>query len=263
VLVATDEAYVDKRGRSRRRYRRRRFPLLVAYGLDPTSGERWVLDWERGEEEDQASWQRLLERLLERGLTAERGLSLFVHDGSAGLEKAFEMVWFGKGVERQRCIFHKLQNVRRDVAGEEGMTRAERNERRRAILSDAAEVYRGRNEGEIRKRLDAFRTKWQGREAAAVATLERNFDQTLTYLRVLESARAKGQEWRVECLRTTSPLERVQRHFRQKARQVVIAHSEQGIEANIELVIRHRGLASPERPTEPWARMLEEALLAA
>ena len=27
--------------------------------------------------------------------------------------------------------------------------------------------------------------------------------------------------WRAECLRTTSPLERVQRHFRQKARQVV------------------------------------------
>ena len=263
VLLPTEEQYVDKKGRKRRRYRRRCFPLLVAYGIDPASGQRWILDWERGEEEDAASWRRLLERLLERGLSAERGLSLFVHDGSKGLEKAFEMVWFGKGVERQRCVFHKLLNVRRDVVGDDGMTREERQARRRQVLADAAEVYRGNDEAEIRARLGAFRAKWQDKEPKAVTTLERDFDQTLVYLRVLESARAQGQAWRVEALRTTSPLERVQRHFRQKARQVVIAHSERGLEANIELVIRHRGLASPEGSIDPWARQLEEALLAA
>jgi hypothetical protein len=263
VLVGTDEQYVDKKGRHRRRYKLRKFPLLVAYGLDPRCGNRWVLDWERGREEDEASWQRLLERLLERGLHADRGLALFVHDGSKGLDKAFEMVWFGKGVERQRCIFHKLLNVRRDVAGDEGMSREQRKARAREVLKDAAEVYRGKDEPEIRERQGAFRAKWQGREPAAVATLERDFDQTLTYLRVMERARAQGQAWRMEALRTTSPLERVQRHFRQKARQVVIAHSEKGVDASIELVIRHRGLASPEGSIEPWARQLEEALLAA
>ncbi len=263
VLLPTEEGYVDKKGRSRKRSKLCKFPLLVAYGLDPESGERWVLDWERGREEDQASWQRLLERLHERGLTADKGLALFVHDGSAGLEKAFEMVWFGKGVERQRCIFHKLLNVRRDVQGDEAMSREARTTRRQAVLSDAAEVYRGRDEAEIRRRLVAFSAKWQDREPKAVATLERDFDQTLVYLQVMGRARAQGQDWRVECLRTTSPLERVQRHFRQKARQIVIAHSEQGIEAAIELVIRHHGLASPEHSTESWTRQLEEALLAA
>ena len=263
VLLPTDEGYVDKKGRHRKRSKLCKFPLLVAYGIDPESGERWVLDWERGKEEDQASWQRLLERLHERGLTADKGLALFVHDGSAGLDKAFEMVWFGQGVERQRCVFHKLLNLRRDVAGEEGMSREERKARRQEVLSEAAEIYRGKDEPEIRRRLEAFSAKWRGKEPKAVSTLERDFDQTLVYLRVLERARAHGQDWRVECLRTTSPLERVQRHFRQKARQVVIAHSEQGIEANIELVIRHRGLDSPEGSTEPWARQLEEALLAA
>jgi transposase-like protein len=263
VLLPTDERYVDKKGRSRRRSKLKRFPLLVAYGVDPVSGERWVLDWERGEEEYQTSWQRLLERLLERGLHADRGLRLFVHDGSKGLEKAFEMVWFGKGVERQRCVFHKLLNVSRDVQGDETMSRKDRQARRREVLKDAAEVYRGRDAPEIKGRLDAFSAKWRDKEPKAVATLERDFDQTLVYLRVLERARAGGQEWRVEALRTTSPLERVQRHFRQKARQVVIAHSERGVEADIELVIIHRGLASPDKPTLPWTRQLEEALLAA
>jgi transposase-like protein len=263
VLLPTDQEYVDKRGRRRKRYKLRKFPLLVAYGIDPVSGERWILDWERGESEDQASWQRLLERLLERGLHAEKGLRLFVHDGSAGLEKAFEFVWFGKGVERQRCIFHKLRNVHRDVVGSPDMTRIEHQARRTAVLKEASAVYRGKDESEIRQSFEAFRVKWEASEPKAVATLARDFELTLVYLKVLKEARLKGEEWRVECLRTTSLLERVQRHFRQKARQVVIAHSDKGVAANIELVIRHRGLALVDNAAESWTHLLEQALLAA
>jgi transposase-like protein len=262
VLIPTEEEYVDKQGRRRKRYKLRKFPLLVAYGVDPRSGERWVLDWERGDDEGAASWQRLLERLLERGLDAEHGLRLFVHDGSAGLEQAFELVHFGEGVERQRCIFHKLQNVRRQVVGDEGMTRKERQERRGQVLEDASKVYRGETEAEIRQRLTSFREKWGEKEPAAVATLERDFDRTLVYLRVRERARQCGEDWKVECLRTTSPLERVQRHFRQKARQVVISHSWDGVEAAVLLVISHRRLTG-DGHIDDWAAQFEEALLQA
>ena len=261
VLEPTGEWYVDKKGRRRQRQRAGKFPLLVAYGVEPLTGERWLLDWERGQEEDEESWRRLLERLLARGLCGERGLELFVHDGSAGLEKAIELVHFGKGVERRRCIFHKLANVGRDVVGEEGMSRKERRERRAEVLADAAEVYRGEDEGEVWRRLGAFRVKWAEKEPKAVATMEREFERTLVYLRVRQRARQRGEEWPVECLRATSALERVQRHFRQKARQVVIFHAEKGLKAAIHLVISHRHLAS--RSTEPWIRLLEEALLAA
>lgn len=261
VLEPTGEKYVDKKGRCRQRMKMRKFPLLVAYGVDPVSGERWLLDWERGQDEDEDSWRKLLERLLARGLKAEAGLELFVHDGSRGLEKAFEMVYFGPGVERQRCIFHKLRNVRRDVVGEEEMSRKERQQRRAEVLADASEVYRGKDEAQIKRRLASFWTKWAEKEPKAVATLERDFERTLVYLKVLEKARVRGQELRIECLRATSALERVQRHFRQKARQVVIFHSEKGVEAGIQLVISHRRLA--DKSTEPWARLLEEALLAA
>jgi transposase-like protein len=261
VLEPTGEEYVDKKGRRRQRMKGRKFPLLVAYGVDPVSGERWLLDWELGREEDEESWRKLLERLLERGLCAKKGLRLFVHDGSAGLEKAFEMVYFGAGVERQRCVFHKLRNVRRDVVGEEGMSRKERQERRGAVLADAAAVYQGEDEAEIRQRLAGFREKWVAREPKAVATLEREFDRTLVYLKVREEARRKGEDWKVECLRATSALERVQRHFRQKARQVVVFHSDKGVLAGIQLVVSHRRLAGAA--TDPWHRLLEEALLAA
>lgn len=263
VLLPTEEEYVDPRGRRRKRMKLRRYPLLVAYGVDPLSGERWIVDWERGQEEDQASWQRLLDRLWERGLRAEKGLRLIVHDGGAGLTKALEMVNLGPEVADQRCIFHKLQNVRRDVQGTPEMTRDERRERRQAVLHDATAVYQGTDEADIRSRLAEFRATWALSEPKAVATLERDFAQTLAYLPVQERARQGGQEWRRECLRTTSPLERVQRHFRQRARQVMVAHSEKGAEANIELVIFHRHLASPAADTLSWAHRLEEALLAA
>lgn len=261
VLEPTDEEYVDKKGRKRRRYKRRKFPLLVAFGVDPESGQKWVLDWERGKDEDEESWKKLLERLLARGLHAEKGLKLFVNDGSTGLANAFELVYFGPGVEYQRCVFHKLRNVRRDVVGSAEMNREQRQERRKAVLAEATEVYRGQDEGEIRRRLEGFRAKWGEKEPKAVATLERDFDQTLVYLKLRERARLLGQDWKVEYLRTTSALERVQRQFRQKANQVMIFHANKGVGTAIELVIRHRGLAAPL--SESWARLLEEALLAA
>ena len=261
VLEPTGERYVDKKGRQRERLKKTKFSILVAYGVDPDTGRRWVLDWERGQEEDKESWQRLLERLEQRGIRAERGLLLFIHDGSTGLESAFEMVDFGQGVNRQRCIFHKLRNVSKAVRGEEGMSREEKRKRRADVLADASGVYRGQGEEEIRENLATFKLKWQRAEPAAVATLERDFDMTLSYLKVLEIAKAAGKTLRVEDLRATSALERVQRHFRQKVRQVVIFHSEKGIAAGIQLVISHRQLA--ETPSEPWTLLLEEALLAA
>jgi putative transposase len=261
ILTPTGEKFIDKKARKRDRLKVRKFPLLVAYGVDPLRGERWLIDWEKGREEDTESWRKLLMRLQGRGLSEGRGLRLFVHDGCLGLAKALDIVYFGDGVGHQRCIFHKLQNVKRDVVGEEGMSAKDRSKRRVELLSDAAGVYRGEDEGEIRQRLAQFRTKWAGREPKAVATMERDFDQTLAYLKVAEKARRRGQEWRPECLRTTSPLERVQRQFRQKARQVTIFHSDRGVDAAIQLVIAHRHLA--DQSTQFWGTLLEEALLAA
>ena len=91
---------------------------------------------------------------------------------------------------------------------------------------------------------------------------QRDFDRTLLYLRVRELARKLGQEWKLECLRTTSPLERVQRHFRQKARQIVLPHSWTGVEVAVLLVISHRQLIDARSP-DGWTDQLEEALLAA
>lgn len=258
LLKDTEQEYTDKRGRRRLRKRRRKVPILVAYGIDPRTGEKRLLDWEQGRAEDEASWQRLLERLEERGLRYEKGLRMFIHDGSAGLEAAFGMVDFGPGVRRQRCIFHKLRNVVDAVHGEPGMSREEKKQRREEVVKAAAAVYAGKDRPDIEVRLKSFGTEWREREPEAVLTLERGFETTLVYLDLMAEMRRVGEDWPVQYLRTTSTLERANRAFRQKFRQVVIFHSELGLEASIQLVIAHRALDGIRQ--DRWIDRVEEGL---
>jgi Transposase, Mutator family len=109
LVEATDAWETDRQGRRRRRVQRQTVVLLVACGVDPVTGARGVLDWERAAREDEAGWRRLLERLQARGLHSTAGFTLFVHDGSSGLEAALGLVDFGPGVLRQRCVFHTIR----------------------------------------------------------------------------------------------------------------------------------------------------------
>jgi transposase-like protein len=242
--------------------KRTKVVLLVAYGIDPTTGERWVLDWERADAEDEPSWRRLLERLHTRGLRTDAGLELLVHDGASGLEAALDTVHLGPGLLRQRCVFHVLKNVRDAVRGEPGLDRAAKRERRRAVLQDAAAIWQTTDRAEVQCRRQAFRATWAAREPEAVTTVERVFGATLTYLAALERARERGELWHAHHLRTTSPLERVNRAIRQKVRQAGLFHSETGLLAALGLVLAHRGLLLDAEPDDLWTEVLEVGLLA-
>jgi transposase-like protein len=263
LMVATGARYHDKRGRDRPRVRRQKVPLLVAYGVDPATGERWLLDWEQGQGEDTASWQPLLERLEARGLRADAGLSLLVSDGSSGLEAAFGLVDLGPGVLRQRCIFHVLRTIRQEVRGERGLSREAKRARRRDVLHAATAIWQTKDPTTVRRAYQAFCQTWREREPEAVAALERVFDATLADLEARARAREHGETWAVEYVRTTSALERVNRALRQKARQVGPFQSARGLSAAVVLECVHRGLTTPRRPTDLWTEVLEAGLLAA
>ncbi len=230
IMTATEETFTDKRGQIRKRMRRRKIVLLVALGVDPEAGEWWVVDWERAEQENQACWERLLERLRQRGLTAEKGLRLIVSDGGEGLAAALGLVDFGPGVKHQRCVFHKLSNIGKAVKGvlAQGQVpnskeaREAKQQRRKEVIQEAAAIYRGADRAEILKRRDEFVARWQESEPGAVATLLRDFDQTLVYLEVQDAAAGQGKVWEARYLRTTSLLERLNRTIREMADRVVL-----------------------------------------
>jgi transposase-like protein len=263
LLEPTGETATDVHGRRRPTKRRRKVVLLVAYGVDPTSGEHWVLDWERATAEDEASWRRLLERLLGRGLRTDAGLTLLVHDGSSGLDAALDTVHLGPGLLRQRCVFHVLRNIRDAVRGEPEMDRTAKRARRRAVLEDAAAIWTATDRAEAQRRRQAFRVTWQDREPEAVACLERSFGSTLGYLDALAWARERGERWQPRFLRATSLLERLNRAIRQKARQAGAFHSEHGLAAAFALVVTHRRRLPEQTVDAFWTEVLEARLCAA
>jgi putative transposase len=262
VMEPTGEHFVDKAGRNRPQVRRKRIGLLVAYGVDPASGQWWVLDWERAEGEDAASWERLLERLRQRGVSAEQGLKLIVSDGSEGLAAALETVDLGPGVRHQLCVFHKLRNLGKAVKAALAGSNEEKRKRRREVVTEAATIYRGQDRVEILRNREEFVAKWQEEEPEAVATLLRNFEKTIAYLEVMAEAAARGEQWEVRYLRTTSALERLNRRLRQMVRNVVLFHSDLGLEARVYLILLQAGeMLMPQ--TDDWLEMLEGQLAAA
>jgi transposase-like protein len=237
-MADSGERKRDKKGRLRKVKRKQTIPLLVAYGVDPTTGEKHLLAWVQGKAESADDWERLLTKLHERGVHYGAGLRVFIHDGSSGLEAALAVVDFGP-VRQQRCIFHKLRNVVRDVVGSEAMTREEKRERVTAVLQDACAVYEAPTAKQARQRATTFREKWADVEPKAVATLGRDFDQTLTYYQLIAEAQRAGETWLDVYLRTTSGLERFNRGLRRKWRQAGAYWSEDGLRGAFWLVTQN------------------------
>jgi len=261
MMVETGETKTDKRGRKRRVKRGRKIPLLVALGVDPVTGETTLLAWREGTAEGVDDWTSLLTVLYERGIDADSGLRLFIHDGCAGLESALAMVDFG-AVRRQRCIFHKLRNVTRDVLGHEGMTREQKRLRVLAVLTEASAIYDAPDAAAARERAAAFHLHWQEQEPKAVATLERDFDMTLTYYALLEEAQAIGNVWRPQCLRTTSLLEGENGCLRAKWRQARSFWSAEGQTGALWLVACQRE-RDDKKDRIAWLSAIVTGLLAA
>ncbi|MBI2941270.1 MAG: hypothetical protein HYY04_12620, partial [Chloroflexi bacterium] len=99
-------------------------------------------------------------------------------------------------------------------------------------------------------------------ESEAVATLLRDFDQTLVSLEVHAAAAKQGDDGDVRYLRTTSLLERLNRTLREMADRVVLLHSEDGLDARVDLLLLQAGGIVIPRGTD-WLEVREEALAAA
>jgi hypothetical protein len=208
----------DRRGRERPERKGKKAVLLVALGFwTDGSGKRAILDWELAEGESQPEWQRLLDRLEERGLRPEAGLQAIIRDGKGELGAAVAQVYGGLVIE-QRCIFHKLRNVadkaREDLPGED------HRQSRQDLLKQAAAIYEAPTASQARERLASFVSHWQEQAPKAVSTLQRDFETTIAYYQLPEMAR--------HLVRTTSLLERANRELRRKFRQACGFSSRQG-----------------------------------
>lgn len=195
---------LDKRQRQRHQRSGKKVVILVALGFWP-DGRREILDWEIASSEDHTQWELLLNRLWRHEVTAERGLKMIVRDGCGGLGEAVAFV-YGNSILDQRCIFHKLKNVAKEVRSE--LKGQHHQATRKTLMDQAALIYRAPHAQAAHQLAAEWSQTWCLQAPEAVATLERDFEHTLVFYHL----DAVACEW----IRTTSLLERTNREFRRK-----------------------------------------------
>ena len=229
VMFGTDKVERDKAGRMRPLKYAKKIPILAAQGVWPASGQTQLIAWMRADGEDEKSWRTFLEMLWEAGLTPENGLKMLVSDGGLGFEAAYQSIYWS--VLRQRCVFHKLKNVARDLKFSSDMDRLTRKDFSTDFLRSAAHIWQAETRTQAMHLYETFCTKWQTLQPKAIQTLQRDFALTLAFYDAMEEAGRAGHSWPARLLRTTSPLERMFREFRRRFRQAVLFHSTTGLQA--------------------------------
>ena len=220
---------LDRRDRTRHERRGKKKVILVALGFWIENGKekREIVDWQIAESEKHEEWEVLLHRLVKRGAKAENGLKAIIRDGCGGLGQAVGQV-YGESVIDQRCIFHKLKNVRDKSRTE--LKGDDHQEKKRQLMQEAKAVYHAESAEQAKERLAVWSAKWGEMAPESVATFERDFDTTIAFYQ-LEGVTL---QW----VRSTSLLERVNRQLRRKFRQALSFGSNVGAEVALYLQVQ-------------------------
>lgn len=258
LMFDTQEKKKDKLGRQRVVKQARKVPILVAQGVWPERGHKEVVAWVIGKAEDEASWEALLTQMVERGICPERGLCLLVADGAAGLGPARRTVYWD--VPFQRCIFHKLRNLWRAIVLPHGLEGKAARAYKRRFIRSAARIWQASTEKEARRLQHQFCTKWAQRQPDAIATLQRDFEDTLTFYRVQQAASHRGEHWPAQYLRTTSLLEREFRTWRRRLSGAILFHSSRGLQAVVHQLLTRRMFSATDALPGTWQVTLERDL---
>jgi transposase-like protein len=166
--------------------------LVIAYGVHET-GRREVIGLDIGETESEAFWVAFLRSLRERGLA---GVRLCVSDEHTGLKNAIARIL---GAPWQRCTVHFVRDMHRHCRpAQRGMVSAALRE----VFNAESEAVARDRAGQVIERLQA--------SAPKIAEL-----LTLAEEDLLAFYRFPAAHW--SKLRSTNPLERVNREIARRA----------------------------------------------
>lgn len=231
LLQPTQSLQSDCHGRQRSATKREKVCVLVALGLYPPSGRWGILGWDVADSESQQAWERLLVPLETRGVYRERGVELFIHDGASGLIAALDLLY--PHIPHQRCLFHKLRNLWHAIRPPGNATRAAVLSFKRNLIQQVSAIFSAATAEDASQLRDAFCQQWHAQQPEVVATLCRDWPESIAFLRAL----ARFPHWSPKYLRTTSLLERVNRMLRRLFRAAGAFHSSSGLLAAVARVL--------------------------
>ncbi len=204
---------------------------MIAWGVWPETGRQEVLAWRLADSEDTESWLTFLSQLAEQGLRGENGWELIIHDGGRGWCAALTTSHFD--ATAQRCRFHKLRNIWPAIRVAEDLPLAARKRQRRTIYRDFGAIFQAKPRSTVLRRALKGVQQYRHSPPEAVATLRRDFRATVAYVLLQE----QHPTWHRSYLRTTSRLERFNRHLRRRIRSANAYHSDTGVLAMIAQVV--------------------------
>ncbi len=171
---------------------------LVATGVNE-QGYREILGLRVGDSESERTWQDFFTWLKSRGLN---GVDLVVSDHHGGLVKAVQVQF--QGATWQRCQTHLSANI----------ANATPKALQEEVHARLRPIFDAPDQATARTLLASFVADYQAKAPAAVATLERGFDDATAVL-------ALPAPYRVR-LRTTNGVERLNEEIRRRERVIRI-----------------------------------------
>ena len=157
-------------------------------------GKTEVLDFEIAKSESEKSTIKLLDRLYSRGIRPEN-IRMFIMDGAEGFENAVN--WTFGNVPVQRCIMHKLGNLRSALSDIPNL--------RPIIMEQAKNIFAADSFDDFLKQTNDFKRSWKALQDEKKG-FEKDLEKCGTYLK-------QGVEYR-----TTGFIENKFRHMRRLTR---------------------------------------------
>jgi putative transposase len=180
-----------------RRKRISREAALCAVGITE-KGKREHLGFIQGHRESQSAWEGLLTQLVRRGLNP-KGVLMVISDGCPGITAAIRTVL--PYSEHQRCLFHKMGNLKVKCPKSEWSLIKARLDR----------IYYAPNLMEAKAQAESFTHEYRAVFPALVECLEKDLDACLAYMG------QPASRWKH--IRTTNLIER---SFKEVKRRVKV-----------------------------------------
>jgi putative transposase len=177
--------------------------VLIAIGVD-SQGRRQVLGVSVSLSEAEVHWRKFLTDLQQRGL---HGVEFITSDAHTGLKAALKTVY--PGVKWQRCQFHLQQNAQSYIP---------RQDMKEDVAQEIRKIFNCGDRTEADRLLKLAIEKFVKKAPKLCDWMEVNIPEGLTVFELPEAHRKK--------MRTSNPLERVNREIKRRTRVATIFPNE-------------------------------------
>lgn len=197
-------------------------PILIALGVKP-GGSKHILTFKLAKSESEAEWIGLINDLYRRGLKGFN-LNLIISDNCAGLKSAVNYVY--PYVALQLCTVHKLRNILSKIRN--------KTQNRKKVMRQACKIFRSQTKREAIAGYNKFIRDWSGKEPGVIRTVKKDIEYYFTYFNFPADKR--------ESLKSTNPLERINRELRKISRRYGYFQSQRSLDIFTYLTLKEEGL---------------------